>query len=70
MRTSHYKVIEYSQIKFIFNQILKLQFLTGELLLSNWRPIPLSEICFDQDKNVSDIFNQLSSVPTMKAVIR
>ena len=53
-----------------FETLLKRINISGELLLTNWRPILLSDICYDSDKTVSDIFNQLSSVPTLKIVIR
>jgi len=35
-------------------------------LLTNWNSIPLETICSDPEKTISDIFNQLSTVPTLK----
>lgn len=51
------------------NDVTHLKF-PGDLLLTNWRPISLTEICYDGEKTVSDIFNQISSVPTLKIIIR
>ena len=43
---------------------------TGELMLPNWKPAPLMDICSDKEKSVIEVLGQLRVPPTLKIRIR
>lgn len=42
----------------------------GELILPNWKPVPLMDICSDKNKTIIEVLGQLRVPPTLKIGIR
>ena len=42
----------------------------GELLLTNWKPVHVIDVCSDRDKTVVEILGQLRVPATLKIPIR
>ena len=42
----------------------------GELLLTNWKPVQVIDVCSDRDKTVVEVLGQLRVPATLKIPIR
>ena len=42
----------------------------GEIILPNWKPVKITEICSDTTKTVAEVLGQIRVPPTLKIQIR
>ena len=42
----------------------------GDLILPNWRPMKISDICSDENKTVGEVLGHLRIPPTLRVQIR